>query len=208
MLSSLVVVFLLVGFPVALIFAWVHQMPTESGAGTRASTGKLDWFLASALVVVIALVSYQQLAPVQSQQAEDAKPGGPSAQAGVISVAVLPFVNLSSDAEQEFFSDGMTEEVTSALARVPGLIVIGRTSAFEFKGQNRDLRMIGQALGTTHLIEGSVRRLGPVCESRPSSLWPTAERISGPRITTASLPTCSPSRKTSPERSPGHCACR
>jgi TolB-like protein len=73
---------------------------------------------------------------------------------------VLPFTNLSSDPEQEFFSDGMTEEITSALARVPDLRVVARTSAFEFKGQNRDVRTIGGQLGATHLIEGSVRTAG------------------------------------------------
>jgi TolB-like protein len=73
---------------------------------------------------------------------------------------VLPFVNLSSDPEQEFFSDGMTEEITSVLAKIPDLRVVGRTSAFQFKGQNQDLRAIGQALAVTHLLEGSVRKEG------------------------------------------------
>src|SRR6185295_16210473 len=161
-----IVLLLVIGFPVALVFAWVHQLSPESGTLGRASTSKLDWFLASALVIVIALVSYQQLAPSQSgrtaesQQAGVAAARSPATPSGAISIAVLPFVNLSSDSEQEFFSDGMTEEITSALAKVPGLIVIGRTSAFAFKGQNQDLRMIGQALGTTHLIEGSVRKAG------------------------------------------------
>jgi adenylate cyclase len=77
-----------------------------------------------------------------------------------ISIAVLPFVNLSGDPKQEFFSDGITEEITSALVKVPGLTVIGRTSAFQFKGENKDLRAIGQALGTSNLIEGSVRKDG------------------------------------------------
>jgi TolB-like protein/DNA-binding winged helix-turn-helix (wHTH) protein len=77
-----------------------------------------------------------------------------------VSVAVLPFVNMSGEASQEFFSDGMTEEITSALAKVPGLTVIGRTSAFQFKGENKDLRAIGRALGVSDLIEGSVRKDG------------------------------------------------
>jgi TolB-like protein len=67
-------------------------------------------------------------------------------------------VNLSYDKEQEFFSDGMTEELTSALAKIPDLVVIGRTSAFQFKGKAEDLRAIGQALNANYLIEGSVRR--------------------------------------------------
>jgi TolB-like protein len=73
-------------------------------------------------------------------------------------IAVLPFVNMSGDPSQEFFSDGMTEEITSALAKVPKLEVIARTSAFQFKGQSRDVRAVGLTLGVSHLIEGSVRR--------------------------------------------------
>ncbi len=82
------------------------------------------------------------------------------AEAGNVSIAVLPFRNLSADKDQEFFSDGMTEEITSALAKVPGLNVVSRTSAFQFKGASRDMRAIGQALGASHLIEGSVRKEG------------------------------------------------
>jgi TolB-like protein len=86
---------------------------------------------------------------------------------------VLPFVNLSSDKEQEFFSDGMTEEITAALAKVPDMRVVGRTSAFQFKGQNQDLRSIGQSLGATHLIEGSVRKAGTGARGWPDLCHPT-----------------------------------
>jgi TolB-like protein/tetratricopeptide (TPR) repeat protein len=80
--------------------------------------------------------------------------------AGAISIAVLPFSNLSGDAAQEFFSDGMTAEITAALAKIADLRVVGRTSAFQFKDEKKDLRAIGQALGATHLLEGSVRKEG------------------------------------------------
>ena len=86
---------------------------------------------------------------------------------------MLPFTNLSADPEQEFFSDGMTEEITSALAKIPDLRVVARTSAFQFKGQNRDIQAIAQTLRATHLIEGSVRRAGRVCGSLRSSSMPT-----------------------------------
>jgi adenylate cyclase len=69
-------------------------------------------------------------------------------------------VNLSADPSQEFFSDGMTEEISAALAKVPGIQMIGRTSAFQFKGKDRDVAAIGQALHTNYLIEGSVRKDG------------------------------------------------
>ncbi|MCK7592729.1 tetratricopeptide repeat protein [Pseudomarimonas salicorniae] len=76
------------------------------------------------------------------------------------SVAVLPFVNLSSDPEQEYFSDGMTEEILNVLAKVRGLKVAARTSVFEFKNRGGDVREIGGKLGVSHVIEGSVRRDG------------------------------------------------
>jgi TolB-like protein len=76
------------------------------------------------------------------------------------SIAVLPFVNMSSDAEQEYFSDGISEEILNALAKVKGLQVTGRTSSFAFKGQNQDLRQIGEALGVENILEGSVRKSG------------------------------------------------
>ncbi len=76
------------------------------------------------------------------------------------SIAVLPFVNMSSDPEQEYFSDGISEEILNALARVSELKVAGRTSSFAFKGENQDLQEIGQALRVAHLLEGSVRKSG------------------------------------------------
>jgi TolB-like protein len=76
------------------------------------------------------------------------------------SIAVLPFANLSGDINDEYFGDGLSEEITNALAQIPELKVIARTSAFAFKGRNEDIRSIGQALGVDHVLEGSVRRAG------------------------------------------------
>jgi len=76
------------------------------------------------------------------------------------SIAVLPFVNMSSDPENEFFSDGITEEIINALTRVNGLQVTARTSSFAFKNHNEDIRGIAEKLGVTHILEGSVRRAG------------------------------------------------
>jgi serine/threonine-protein kinase len=76
------------------------------------------------------------------------------------SIAVLPFANMSSDPEQEFFSDGISEEIINMLAQVPGLKVAGRTSSFSFKGKNQDLRLIGEQLNVNHVLEGSVRKSG------------------------------------------------
>ena len=76
------------------------------------------------------------------------------------SIAVLPFVNMSRDADDEYFSDGLAEEIINALAQMPGLKVIARTSAFAFKGKNEDIRRIADALGVATVLEGSVRRGG------------------------------------------------
>ncbi|MEO6220082.1 MAG: adenylate/guanylate cyclase domain-containing protein [Ginsengibacter sp.] len=76
------------------------------------------------------------------------------------SIAVLPFVNISNDKEQEYFSDGLSEELMNLLAKVHGLKVIARTSAFAFKGKNEDVRTIGEKLGVDHLLEGSVQKSG------------------------------------------------
>jgi len=76
------------------------------------------------------------------------------------SIAVLPFANLSADKEQEYFSDGLAEEIINLLAHIPGLKVIARTSAFAFRGKEQDIRRIAGALGVAHVLEGSVRRAG------------------------------------------------
>jgi TolB-like protein len=76
------------------------------------------------------------------------------------SIAVLPFVDLSEKHDQDYFAEGMSEEIIDLLAHIPALKVIGRTSAFQFKGQNPDLRMVGSALGVNYVLEGSVRTSG------------------------------------------------
>ncbi len=76
------------------------------------------------------------------------------------SIAVLPFVNMSSDPEQEYFSDGISEEILNSLVKLKDLKVAGRTSSFTFKGKDVDLRSIGSALGVNHILEGSVRKSG------------------------------------------------
>ena len=76
------------------------------------------------------------------------------------SIAVLPFVNMSADPENEYFSDGISEEILNALTRVEGLQVIARTSSFSFKGKHEDIRQIGTKLGVSHILEGSVRKSG------------------------------------------------
>ena len=123
------------------------------------------WIFAGSLAAMLAIfLLYQFAAPpgtTTARQAGDVDASAiSSSAANAISLAVLPFINLSGDPSQDFFSDGMTEEITAALVKIPDLRVVGRTSAYQFKGERPDLRAIGQTLAATHLIEGSVRKDG------------------------------------------------
>jgi len=84
------------------------------------------------------------------------------------SIAVLPFVNMSGDAENEYFSDGISEEILNVLARVPELSVAARTSSFQFKGEKRDVAEIAAQLKVRMVLEGSVRKQANGCASRRS----------------------------------------
>ena len=94
--------------------------------------------------------------PIKTQQAQDStiRPAGPP------SIAVLPFTNRSRNEEDEYFSDGLTDELINALSHVEGLRVVSRSSAFQFKGTTQDIRTIGEKLGVRQVLEGSVRRSG------------------------------------------------
>jgi hypothetical protein len=90
------------------------------------------------------------------------------------SIAVLPFVDMSEKHDQEYFGDGMAEEILDLLAKIPGLTVIGRTSSFQFKGKNEDLRSIGTKLNAAYVLEGSVRNWRRLLVlSRPEAWHPT-----------------------------------
>lgn len=157
--GSLVLVLLLIALPIVLIFAWVHGLPADAPA-VATTTSKLDWVLAGGLVIVVAGLVLQLVSGPPAADAAQQQPAAVASAVNGISIAVLPLANLSGDEAQEFFSDGMTDEITSALAKVPNLRVVGRSSAFQFKDQSKDLRAIGEALRATYLIDGSVRRAG------------------------------------------------
>ena len=114
---------------------------------------------------------------------------------------MLPLANMSADPENEYFSDGMTEEIIGALSKVPGLQVASRTSCFSFKGKEVDIRQVGEKLGVGSLLTGSVARSATGSGSPPSWSTRRAAIRSGRRPTTASSRTCSRSRTKSPGRS-------
>jgi len=158
------IILVLIGFPIALLFSWAFEMTPEglkktakvdTGESITATTGqKINYVIIAALAAV---VLFQQFAPSLSaitpfgERAEGAEP---------IGIAVLPFADLSADGDQEYLGDGVAEEILNVLAGMNGLKVTSRTSAFAFKGQNRSIPDIAAALGTTHVVEGSVRKQG------------------------------------------------
>jgi TolB-like protein len=159
--ARLLLITLAIGFVPALIFAWVYELTSEglkkerdvdqSGSIVRGTGRKLDFAIIAILLVAVSLLLVDRFV------------GNPPPDAPHMadrSIAVLPFVNMSSDQEQEYFSDGISEEILNSLARVKELKVAGRTSSFAFKGQSQDLRRIGDSLGVTHILEGSVRKSG------------------------------------------------
>ncbi|HEX5280392.1 MAG TPA: hypothetical protein VFW28_09950 [Micropepsaceae bacterium] len=157
------IILLAFGLPVAMTLAWYHG----ERVSRRISSGEMA--IVSLLLVLISFAFYAtfrtapQIAirlPLTQEAGVATARTAAASPKGAVSVAVLPFVNLSSDKEQEFFSDGMTEEITAALAKVPDMRVVARTSAFEFKGKNINIKTMGEELGATHLIEGSVRKVG------------------------------------------------
>ncbi len=119
------------------------------------------WLVAGIAVIAVGLAGFLVDRLYLSRRGHSGQPAAPATNAvGEKSVAVLPFVDLSEKHDQEYFADGMAEELLDLLAKIPALKVIGRTSSFQFKGKNQDLRAIGSALGVSYVVEGSVRKSG------------------------------------------------
>jgi TolB-like protein len=158
----LVVVAVVVGFPFALLFSWFYELTPQgikresevdrSESIVRETGRKLDRWIIATLGVAVVLLLANTFVPHRD--------AGEVAVASAKSIAVLPFTDLSPAHDQEYFSDGMAEEILDALAQVTDLKVAGRTSSFYFKGKNQDLRTIGKALGVANILEGSVRKQG------------------------------------------------
>jgi TolB-like protein/Tfp pilus assembly protein PilF len=164
-----VALILLLGFPVALVLAWALEMTPEGLRRTaEAAPGELTEIIAApaskhwpsgvfALVGVTALLAGVWYAGRQSAPAPAADPAvGPAS----ASIAVLPFADMSPDNDQEYFSDGISEELLNLLSKIPELRVAARTSSFSFKDQNLAIPEIARLLNVAHVLEGSVRKAG------------------------------------------------
>jgi len=159
-----ILLLLVIGFPLAIIFAWAFEITPEGikrdedvdrRESVTAQTGqKLSYVIVGFAVIAVGYFLWtardvsDEITPTEVDTAQDP------------SVAVLPFVNMSPDPAQEYFSDGMTEEIINALVKIPGLSVPARTSVFAFRGYSGDVREIGASLGVAHVLEGSVRSQG------------------------------------------------
>ena len=153
--TTMVVVLIIIGFPVTVIVSWIYQwtpagIMTEQEADAAGYTEpigigrQIDFVIIILLIIAVGWLIYDRTVEPTLDN----------------SIAVLPFVNMTADPENEFFADGISEEILNLLVQIPDLKVIGRTSSFSFKGKDVDLRIIGRTLGAATLLEGSVRRSG------------------------------------------------
>jgi TolB-like protein/Flp pilus assembly protein TadD len=153
------------GFPVALIIAWAFELTpegikrTEDADAARQHSRGVVWIVVALIAAALSLGLFflgrytaGRGTPRQSEVATIFN--------SQKSIAVLPLVNTSGDPGNEYFSDGLSEELIAVLAKIPDLKVIGRSSSFLFKGKSDDSKAIGEKLGVAHLIEGSVRKQG------------------------------------------------
>ena len=159
---------LALGFPLAIFFAWAFEMTPEgvkrekdvdrSQSITHKTGRKLDFFIIAVLVIAVGMLLADKFVLRESPTTVSA--GANITAATIKSVAVLPFVAMSSGPDDEYFADGLTEEILNSLAQLPELLVTARTSAFAFKGQDVSVTDIAAKLGVAHVVEGSVRRAG------------------------------------------------
>ena len=176
---SAVAFLLILGFPVALVFAWAFDLTPEGlkresegdpAARIGGKTGrKLNYIIVAALVIALSYFIFERAVLDSDRETAGIPTAVQGAQqqpaeiesAGVDnSIAVLPFVNMSSDEEQEYFSDGLSEELLNLLAGIPELKVAARTSSFSFKDKDLDIPEIASRLKVAHVLEGSVRKHG------------------------------------------------
>ena len=154
------------GFPLALIFSWAYELTPEGlkrehevdrdRSITHTTGRRLNQITIGLLIAVILFVSFERtFSPIATESA-------PVATAAVAdkSLAVLAFEDLSAEGDHAYFAEGLSEELLNVLSQVTDLKVAGRTSSFAFKGQNKDLREIGEILKVAHILEGSVRTSG------------------------------------------------
>jgi len=172
----------IIGFPFVVMFSWLYELTPEgvkresevdrSASITHVTSRRLDYLIVGLLVVAIGLLVFDRFgsrrvdaaaAPreaVMPSATPGATPSTPALTTNDSSIAVLPFVDMSQGRDQEYFSDGLSEELLNLLAQVPQLRVIARTSSFAFKGKEVGVAEIAKTLSVANVLEGSVRKSG------------------------------------------------
>lgn len=176
-IGPLVVALLALAFPLVVIFSWVYELTPEGFKREKdvnrgesivhLTARKLDVITMIVAGAVVVMVLVDRLIPRAELEVPIAVTRDPLGQAAPTlgaatdrSIAVLPFVNISADPEQEYFSDGLSEELLNLLARIPDLRVAARTSAFSFRGKDVQIPVVARELNVSYVLEGSVRRSG------------------------------------------------
>jgi len=167
--AQMVLVVLVIGFPIALILSWAYEVTPEgvkktaevdkSKSVTHNTGQKINKLIAGGLVLALAFIFYDKVYLTSSTSLEGAGFNQAEAQTAA-SIAVLPFSDLSSSGDQEYFADGLSEEILNVLVRVDDLTVASRTSSFQFKGGDMGVPEIAEKLKVNYVLEGSVRKAG------------------------------------------------
>ena len=163
------IVLMLAGLPVILLFSWAFELTPEGlkktedveidKSVTDVTGKKLNYTIIVVLALALGYFLWERQGLVeQAEQTATEQAAEVTETSGEASIAVLPFVNMSADPEQEYFSDGISEELLNLLAKIPDLRVPARTSSFQFKGQNLDISEVAEQLNVKHVLEGSVRK--------------------------------------------------
>ncbi len=178
--GGFVLLLLLIGFPVALIFAWAFELTPEglkkekeidhSASITQQTGRKLDFIIIALLVVGLGYLAYDKfvlgldrdadLVQTTTEAVTELAAESDDVETAGKSIAVLPFANMSADESTTYFSDGLADTVLHMLAQVPGLRVAARTSSFQFRDQPLDIAKIGDQLNVSTILEGGVQRSG------------------------------------------------
>jgi len=164
-----VIIFLCVGFPIWVLFSWYYELtpdgikktehinPEESI--TKKTGNQLSNLILFGLGLVILLLAYNIFKISSSESAKRSEITSSTIENNK-SIAVLAFADMSPEKDQEYFSDGISEEILNLLAKIPDLKVISRTSSFSYKGKEENIQQIGEELHVSHILEGSIRKSG------------------------------------------------